>query len=89
MFAAADVLAKAKRITVVGDRGDIYEEFARRPAVCTDHASPNRRIEDRAAALFEFAETLSDSAFRSDDPSGARTRRTQGQRALSRCGAQA
>jgi Transposase DDE domain len=63
MFAAGNVLANAKRITVVADReSDIYEEFARRPANVhlITRVAQNRRIENepRATTLFEFAETL-------------------------------
>lgn len=66
MFAAAEVLGKAQRITVVGDReSDIWEEFARRPAHVhlITRVAQNRRIEsDGAATLFDFADALPERA---------------------------
>lgn len=66
MFAAGAVLAKAERITVVGDReSDIYEEFARRPAHVhlITRAAQNRRVEsDDAATLFDLADVLPEQA---------------------------
>jgi Transposase DDE domain len=59
---AADVLAKAARVTVVGDReSDIFEAFVSRPAnvhVLT-RVAQNRRIESAVAStLFELANRL-------------------------------
>ena len=65
MFAAAEALRQAQRITVVGDReSDIYEEFAARPANVhlITRVAQNRRIENGPATLFDLAEALPEQA---------------------------
>jgi len=67
MLTAGEVLGKAERITVVGDReSDIYEEFARRPAHVhlITRVAQNRRIESEGEeeTLFELADALLEQA---------------------------